>query len=503
MSFLNNEKGRSTILLKLLLVLFVGFTLFIVGSFTAIFPQLSARLMIIPLFFIMIFLAVLNRTDRLLTDRFLKLWLAVLLGTMALWPTYLIVKFGALPAIDARRIVAGFSLAALFFYVISRKQIFRALFQENIGSLRIGSLLIAAYTFWRIISCFTSPSPIASLNLILWEILYYYSMFFVGALFFSRKSLHDWSMTVFMVLAVLVSLYAGIEWMMQKNLLLKFAPTNEAFSEFQVALSIERIRDGVFRAQSTFEHPLLLAEFSAMAVCFGMAAMLWQHNNPSFRVLGGITLATALVAALLTGSRSALVNVAVGGGLVFLLRLFTPKQRVLGASQFLRKFSIMIVLLIAVAVALPTIALLVEGKSRLEATSTEARVQMLKLGLPSIQKYPLLGTGPGSAGTVAGIRTGAGVTTLDNYFLAIAIESGVPALLLLLACLLYPVWVIFNRLMSGNQDSVQLFAAILACMVVTTLTHMVLWMPYNMFFTYLFTGVVLATTSISNRKVHV
>jgi O-antigen ligase len=325
-------------------------------------------------------------------------------------------------------------------------------------------------------------------------------MFFVGALFFSRQSLHDWSMIVFMVLAVVISGYAGVEWIMKKNILLQFIPSGKDFAEFQAALALSRLRDGFFRAQSTFEHPLLLAEFSAMAVCFGMAAMLWPHKSRAFRVFGGVTLISAIAAAFFTGSRSALITVAAGGGMVIMLWIFAPKQPITSSKPTFRKISFMMTLTAALAIALPAATLLSQGKSQSEITSTAARIQMLELGLPSIQEHPLLGTGPGTAGMVAGILTGSGVRTLDNYFLAITIESGVPALLLLLACLLYPIWIIFIRLINGVQDSPQYFAAILGCLIVTTLTHTVLWMPYNMFFTFILSGAALAAFSNMTKK---
>ncbi|BBO99521.1 O-antigen ligase family protein [Sulfuriferula nivalis] len=496
-----SEANKSqSLLFKIALFGFIGFALFIAGALTAATPVFAAKLLLIPLLLITIAMAFLSQTDKPLSDGFLKVWLAILLGTMALWPTYMIIKIGEFPAIDARRIVAGLSLAAMFFFLISRKDIYRSLFKENIGPLRTGSLLVTAYAIWRIASCFVSPSPIESLVQVFWEILYYYSMFFVGALFFSRPSLHGWVMTVFMVLAILISGYAGIEWIMKKNILLQFIPSGKDFADFQAALTLSRLRDGFFRSQSTFEHPLLLAEFSAMAVCFGLAAMLWTNKSLAFRVLGTITLIGAIAAAFLSGSRSALVTVAAGGSMVSMLWFFSPKQQITSGKSALRKLSFIMTLIAALAIALPAVTLLSQGKSKSEVTSTAARVQMLKLGIPSIEQYPLLGTGPGTGGMVAGILTGSGVRTLDNYFLAIAIESGVPAILLLLACLIYPMWVIFNRLINGTPHLPQYFAAILGCLIVTTLTHTVLWMPYNMFFTFILSGAALAAFSNTSRN---
>lgn len=488
------------LLIKLALIAFVGFGLFIAGAIVALAPQFVARLLPIPLLLIMVFMAFLSKSDRPLNENFLKVWLAVILATMALWPTYMFIKVAGLPSIDARKIVAGLSFAAMIYFVVSRKPVSRALFSENTGPLRVGSFLVFAYALWRIASCFVSPSPVSSLIQVSWEVLYYYSMFFVGALFFSHRNLHEWGMKIFMALSILISIYAGIEWLMQKNLLLKLAPTNAEFAEYQTALSISRVRDGFFRAQGTFEHPLLLAEFSAMAACFGLAAWLWPHTKKSFRVLGAVTFVAAITTALFTGSRSAFITLAAGAGFVFLLWFFSPKGNVKPKDQSFRKIGFVMTLITVLMIALPSATLLTQGKSRDQAASTAGRIVMMEQGIPSIQKYPVLGRGPGVGSYVAGIKTGSGLNTLDNYYLAIAIESGLPAILLLFAILLYPVWVIFNRLMTFNNASSSFYATVAGCSLVILLTHAVLWMPFNMTFSFLFSGAALAALPKQHKE---
>lgn len=470
------------------------------GTLTALSPEIVARLLPILILVILLFLAYLNKSDQPIGDGTLKIWLFSLLAVMALWPTYMLIKVGNLPTIDVRRIAAGLSIAAMFFFIISRKPVVKVWGYETMGALKVGVSLVCIYAVWRFVSCLGSPTPLASFIMILWELIYYYSMFFVGALFFSRPSLQVWTMTIFMSLSVFISFYAGIEWMIKKNPLTQFAPSGEGFADFQRALSIERIRDGFFRAQATFEHPILLAEFSAMAVCFSVAALLWPQKIRNFRVLGAVTLIASILAALLSGSRTALVSTFAGGGVILLLRIFTPTQLLNTGQQFFRKLMFITAVIAIVAISVPVVEIIASGKTASESSSTKGRAYMLEQGLLAIEKSPLLGTGPGTAEALAGIRTGSGVTTLDNYFLAVAIESGIPALILLLACLVYPAWVIFSQLMNGPLHSPAFLAATLGCLLVTILTHIVLWMPYNMFFTYLFSGSALASISAASRE---
>ena len=66
------------LLIKLALIAFVGFGLFIAGAIVALAPQFVARLLPIPLLLIMVFMAFLSKSDRPLNENFLKVWLAVI-----------------------------------------------------------------------------------------------------------------------------------------------------------------------------------------------------------------------------------------------------------------------------------------------------------------------------------------------------------------------------------------------------------------------------------------
>ncbi|MDF1690463.1 MAG: O-antigen ligase family protein [Cycloclasticus sp.] len=440
-----------------------------------------------------------GKSNKAIEDSTTKIWSALLLAVMALWPTYLLIKLGGLPAIDARRIAAGFSIVAMIYFLIARKSYLNGRVNWASGPLQKGAVFVGIYALWRFASCFSAHAPLVSIVIVLWEVVYYYSMFFVGAIFFSRIHIQNWLMIVFMALVVIISFFAGIEWLMEKNLLLQFAPVNEQFAEFNKMLTISRVRDGFYRAQSTFEHPLLLAEFSAIGVCFSLASILWNTKTKALSIFYTIVLILSVMAAALTGSRSALITIVVGAGVIIMLKLFSPKELVNGGQQFVRKLLFIAMLIGAVGVSIPLVQVISEGKTNSERTSTDGRVFMLNQGLENIEKRPIFGFGPGSAGELAGIKTGSGVTTLDNYFLAIAIESGIPALLLLFMCLLYPVWVIFNRMMNGSQYSVPFLVATLGSLLVIILQHAILWMPYNMTFTYLFSGSALALLSTNSE----
>ena len=153
-------------------------------------------------------------------------------------------------------------------------------------------------------------------------------------------------------------------------------------------------------------------------------------------------------------------------------------------------------LIIAAMAVMPALVLIAEGKSLSENGSTQARLIMLDRGIPSIVENPFIGIGVGYAGSVAGIRGGSGVGTLDNHLLAIAIESGVPSLFLFLALLIYPVWRALVRLTEGVGAEGALLAGGAGALVAFSIVRTVLSIPYNQSFAFLISGMMLMASTI-------
>lgn len=489
-----NQNNKSFFILKLILGLIFFGVLFISGALSALIPDLVLRLLAIPLLAIITIFALLMQTDKPISEQFTKKWIVITFGVMALWPTYFVLKVGSFPAIDARRIIAALSLGFIYFFIISKKNLVRDIFRLGGTNIWIGTFIVLAYTFFRFASCLVSPVPVPSFLMVVWEILYYLSFYFLGAIFFSKPVYRNYVVHVFMWLSVIVCFYAGIEWLMQKNLLVEYAPRNAEFTEFLKALNSSRLREGFFRSQSTFEHPLLLGEFASMGICFGLAGILWPSSRLHIRFLSITTFILSFSAAILSGSRSAFLSILVGIGFVFLLKLFSPNKLVSLAAKSTRKFIFLSSVISIIVLAVPLITLLAKGKTSAETSSSEGRIVMLNRGLTSIMNNPILGAGPGTSADIAGITTGVGLT-LDNFYLAIAVESGSIALVLLFAFFLYPIWIVIDKVMSGGSEYNHLYAAFGGAIIITTIVHSVLYMQYNFSFAFTFVGIIMAISS--------
>lgn len=469
----------------------LGFVM-LVGLVAAFAPEFAVRLAPLALLVVIALVAMLSRSRTAISEPFRLFWVTALLSVFALWPSYLLVKVGGLPSIDLRRIAAGATLVLGLYYWINGRAKATQFVPSNTNPIRNGFWLVSLYVGWRVLSCVASSAPVASFIQVMWEVLYYYSLFFIGYVFFGADSLRVRVHKVMLLLIVLIAAYACVERVLGKNPMEQWAPSNEEFEAVARALSASRIRDGAVRTQATFEHPLLLSEFAAIAASFAAATIFWSSKEQVGKLLGIVAGFASLTAGYLSGSRSAFIALGAGVGVVIAMRLIAPKTRVKPSQATLRKLSAIGLLIGAAALVAPVVAVMTEGKNAGEAASTGARVTQLNIGLEAVAQQPILGWGPGSGPIIAGIKTGSGASTMDNYLLSVAIESGIPGLALFLACLLYPARVAFTWVARGAGQRAGFLAATVGGAIAILIMRSILWMPLNLSFAFLFSGIALA-----------
>ncbi|WP_018410779.1 O-antigen ligase family protein [Methyloversatilis thermotolerans] len=483
---------RTPVLLgKAVLLAGFGFILFLFGVASALFPQFSARLAPFLAIGVVFFVALLASRDTPISERFRLWWMTALLVIFALWPTYMIIKVGKLPALDGRRVIVGLSIVLTFYLLVSRGFVAKALLRPQPGPLKTGFWIITVLMLLRLASCFVSKSEIYSVVTVAWEIFYFYSIYFISALFFTGENFQGRFLRTTLVLVLLIGFYVFVERVLERNFLADIAPETQGLEDLSLAMQQGRVRDGQFRTQGTFEHPLVMAEFMAMAFCFGMAAVLWP--GPRFeKFLGWIVIFAAPICIWFSGTRAGLLALGAGLGVVLLLRFFSTRKKSNKYEKSMRKFAFFMVAAGALAVVTPTVLLIAQGRSAAEGSSTQVRMMMIELARPAIKESPLLGSGAGTAGAVAGIKTGSGVTTLDSHLLALTVESGVPALIVFMLIFLYPAWVILEKMLSGTLTNPRFVAATAGALSVVFMFRAILWIPYNMAIVFMMVAIALA-----------
>jgi O-antigen ligase len=189
------------------------------------------------------------------------------------------------------------------------------------------------------------------------------------------------------------------------------------------SLVATKMRDGAFRAQSAFQHPIVFGEVMAAILPIAIARAFDQRG----RVLSSVAAASAVIGAFLSGSRAAQAALIVGVIVFGLTQLAASKQ----SKTWLLALIAVPVITPALLGAYDYVTQLAAGQSVAEQVSSHARVIMWTKGWPEILISPLLGHGGGSSLGLAGIKGTGGAYTIDDYYLSLLLDGGIVGVLML------------------------------------------------------------------------
>lgn len=458
----------------------------LISAFMALAPAVAARGL--PLFLIaLILIFAAYSSGAALGNRLAQGWATLLVLVSALWPSYLVFKFGGLPSVDGRKIAFGISLVVLL-YLLAARPYMRERWALMGGSGKALLVFVFLFALLRIVSAFGSPTPVFAFLGVVWEVVYYFSPFLIAILVFTTEDVRERVARTLLAVTLVIACIAVAERVLGFNPISRYAPVVD---DLVLALSLSRFRDGVFRAQGTFEHPLMLAEFASMACAFGLSYLLIA-STAGLRLLAAAGLLAGLASAYLSGSRVANVSVVVA--FLTVLVVWAVRARAARPQQtaVITRLFIALVLGILAVLAVPLVQALVEGRTLSEASSSSARLQMIKYGVPAIFDAPFFGHGIGEAIRLAGVHGTANILTLDNYLLLVGIESGLFALLLFLALFLLPGWMIFKHVTDQPGSDHAFLIATLGTLLSLLSVRLILSIPYNMVFVYLLAGMAVA-----------
>lgn len=412
---------------------------------------------------------------------------AVLTGF--LWPNFAYVPIPALPTKNPQRLVWAAAIA-YWLYTLStnrelRERLARRLAQPGLVWLALGLL------GWRALSVPFSEYSGYGVFIVVREYFEY-----LPALMFALtwlrglgdvRRLARW---VTLAMGVVCAL-ALAEYLRGENLFLALVPYDPSNENFLRAVVESKMRGGEYRVQGSFDHPLLLAQFLGVA----LPLALWlAWTDPSWR-MRLFTIATLLVLPAVmwfTRTRTALGLTAFVGALAATLVAIAAVRQPRADGGNLRA-AIGLVGLAAVGVAvLAFMVQLAVGRTEEESSSTQVRLLMLERGLDAMIASPLVGDGPGVGGFQAAVIGTGGLVTLDSYWLMLLLESGLPALLMLLAMLAAGSWRLVTAMAHGLDEANLARLSLGLAMLSFALSTAVLGTPHNLPFMYLLIGALVA-----------
>ena len=411
-------------------------TSFTLGLIISIIPTgVSARLIIILLMALSLVIAWGYRTG--INKIYLFPIFLICIFTISqsiVWPRYIYAHLSGLPSINTLTLATMVTL-----YIISVSLLFSTTFSSQINKQFMNTnwtgKLIVIWLTWRFFSTLTGIDPIFSIAGFVKELIYVNSFILFGYVVASMNNGPTWLFRTILFCGLLVGLAGIYEAFTEHNFFVGFASAGEDgdLSGTLANIMSEKIRAGGFRAQSTFDHPIVFAQFVAALVPIAVFSMLFERSK-FWRVLAFLSLPIALVAIAKSGSRAGIVSVMLGFGLmgfIFWLRALIHGY----ITRIVAIFSLP-VLIGAIGLGYMIFQELAAGRGQHEASSTGVRMLMIRTGIDALGDSPIWGFGQGLAITKAGVINTNGLATIDNYFLSIALDSGYVGLALFLGILI-------------------------------------------------------------------
>jgi hypothetical protein len=363
----------------------------------------------------------------------LFVWLAAVFLSV-LWPRYIFFSIGG-PNVNPETLAVLASLALVTFWYVYSPEFSAKFTGVLLGPSRIG-LLALLWLAWRLLASLLGDYPLLSSVEYLRDLAYVSAFLLIGC----AVAVHDdgpkWLLRVIVVAGFFAAVIGLVEAFVQKNYFVQFASggDSQAVSNALKTIAFDKSRDGSYRAQSVFDHPIVFAQFIAAIIPLGTYFALYESRRV-WRLLGILVIPIGLMAIVKSGSRAGLVSVAVG--LVFIMAFFWLRGMM--AKGFKKAFAIIAlpVFFLGLLLAYFVVQELVLGRSHVEASSTSVRLKMLSDGVAALYESPAWGFGYGMAIAKAGVISGyTGVATIDSFMLTIALDSGYVGLLLFVVILM-------------------------------------------------------------------
>ncbi len=430
-------------------------------------------------------------------ERMIAALLVLAIASKFLWPSFSYIPIPGLPTKNPQRLIWAACLLYWVYTLMVNKELRERLAKRLSQSST--SLLVGIFFTWRFIAIFNSDYPDVSVRIFLLE-LFDYVPAYLFALTWLKHSIDVRRITTSLVVVLIcIQFITLIEVITKSNLFLALVPTDTSSEEFLAAATETKMRAGFYRAQASFNHPLLLAQF-AVSVLPLVLAGLFAKGQMLRRGLSVFALLGIPMILWATQTRTAMASAAVVvvvAGLLVAYNAATVKQhgfnKNIGGTIFLLCGS-----LLAVA-ALFLVIGLAEGRTAEESGSTFARVLMLELALDAAKDSWLLGYGPGVGGYKAALTSSNGRSSLDSQILSQLLEAGVVAMVVYSLFFFQAGKRFFGLAKVAGTEAGITYAMWCLTVVIFGFTSLVLSTPHNMPLLFFALGaiVVLKETSIS------
>lgn len=347
----------------------------------------------------------------------LRLLLLLVILFLPLWPPYILIKIGKLPALDLPRLIIFVLVMLWLIFAVDTQIIRRRLLVFYKESKSIITFLLLLF-LWEMLSAIVNSSGVAIMASIR-DIIFFFFIFLVTISILDNHKNVDSILLTIMLATLFVSIIGVIENIVQHNLFAHLATT-----ELGDSLKTDtNLREGARRVAATFIHSLALANW----ICIALPSLFYIFTEPFekiWKIIAAITLFLAVITLYSAHSRVGLLVCSFEAFIVIAISMdsFIGRIRPLELMLVLKIIRIIIFTLSALFLLYLSFSLLL-GSTASESMSTAARGAQYIFAIPLILSKPFFGYGQTEAQKVLGLSN-----SIDNYFLSLILESGLPAL---------------------------------------------------------------------------
>ena len=435
--------------------------------------------------------------DRPVNMRFFMAMLAIYIGAYVIWPPYVALTLPVLPFITPARVLLLLLLAGWIFTTATARSVHTRLWErlDRSKPLWIAILVIIAF---RILAIPYSADPALATKSLLDQCLSLFLPLIVALTLIESERDIALIGRVLIIAALAISLTVIYEAITKHNLFVDHLSKLVSYKArwLDLILTPTLRSNGKFRTQGPFTVPLSLAEFFTLVIPFLFYAFDKAKNL--FARMGFVALMALFEFGIIsTDSRTAMVTSVCLFGFYAVFR----------GAIYLRAHPkgdlkpLMFLFVAFIAMCIPVVLVFMLNKLGLGETLAAhgTRGAQLALGIPKVLKQPIIGYGSGMAGYVLDYKADGVHLTIDNYYLSVALDAGIPALLAQWVLQGWLLWTSLNgALRSSDIGRGRVYLTFFLYFVSFTLLRSTLSQTDNLSLSYIMMGVFAAFHTIAS-----
>jgi hypothetical protein len=421
-----------------------------------------------------------------------------------LWPNYLALQLPGMPWITVARL-SGAPMVLMFLTSLSVSSAFRLELSSILRAAPAQTTLVLTFTFVQFYSIALSTDVGLSTDRFITAQISWTAVYLVSAYVLARPGRIErwvgliWAMSwIIGLIGLWENRLKHVPWAGHIPRLLQIQdPT-----VIELLQGTTRAYSNIYRVQSVFSGSIQLAEFIAYLLPFVIHYAVIAETLRT-KILAIVTIPFLFYIAYLTNSRSGMVGFFVSAMLYPLLWAALKWRR--DRSSLVAP---LVVLGYPAIAALALLAVTFVGHLRallfgsgLQKDSTLARVDQYHKGWPMVFSHPL-GHGIARAGETLQWYTPGGRMTIDTYYLGVALEEGLPGLVVFYGTFLFAIFLACRELLTGaNNDKQTSFLMPIAIALINfVVIKGVFYQIDNHYLVYMLLGMLVAILSCKRQS---